>query len=64
VVPVRLAVLWGESCAVPSVSGRIPDRGGEACPGPLEVASFNDDVEELAQQMKAIELRLARSSSR
>ncbi|MDX7714400.1 ubiquinone biosynthesis accessory factor UbiJ [Aeromonas caviae] len=29
-------------------------------PGPLEVASFNDDVEELAQQMKAIELRLAR----
>lgn len=29
-------------------------------PGPLEVASFNDDVDELAQQMKAIELRLAR----
>ncbi|MFM4981099.1 ubiquinone biosynthesis accessory factor UbiJ [Aeromonas caviae] len=29
-------------------------------PGPLEVASFNDDVEELVQQMKAIELRLAR----
>lgn len=29
-------------------------------PGPLEVASFNDDVEVLAQQMKAVELRLAR----
>ena len=29
-------------------------------PGPLEVASFNDDVDELAQQMKAVELRLAR----
>ncbi|UCA11642.1 SCP2 sterol-binding domain-containing protein [Aeromonas enteropelogenes] len=29
-------------------------------PGPLEVASFNDDVEVLAQQLKAIELRLAR----
>ncbi|SIR34886.1 ubiquinone biosynthesis accessory factor UbiJ [Aeromonas hydrophila] len=29
-------------------------------PGPLEVASFNDDVELLAQQMKAVELRLAR----
>ncbi|MGL4717321.1 MAG: ubiquinone biosynthesis accessory factor UbiJ [Aeromonas sp.] len=29
-------------------------------PGPLEVASFNDDVEVLAQQLKAVELRLAR----
>lgn len=29
-------------------------------PGPLEVASFNDDVEVLAQQMKVVELRLAR----
>ncbi|PJG60336.1 ubiquinone biosynthesis accessory factor UbiJ [Aeromonas cavernicola] len=29
-------------------------------PGPLEVASFNDDVEALAQQLKAVELRLAR----
>ena len=29
-------------------------------PGPLEVASFNDDVELLAQQMKAVELRLTR----
>ncbi|MNG31630.1 hypothetical protein D3C76_686070 [compost metagenome] len=29
-------------------------------PGPLEVASFNDDVELLAQHMKAVELRLAR----
>lgn len=33
-------------------------------PGPLEVASFNDDVELLAQQMKAVELRLARFEQR
>lgn len=33
-------------------------------PGPLEVASFNDDVELLAQHMKAVELRLARLEQR
>ncbi|SIR63199.1 ubiquinone biosynthesis protein UbiJ [Aeromonas sp. RU39B] len=33
-------------------------------PGPLEVASFNDDVAELAEQLKATELRLARLEQR
>jgi len=33
-------------------------------PGPLEVASFNDDVELLAQQLKSVELRLARLEQR
>lgn len=31
-------------------------------PGPLEVASFSDDVDELQQWLKSIELRLARLS--
>lgn len=38
------------------IGGVLPSQMGI----PLEVASFNDDVELLAQQMKAVELRLAR----
>ena len=44
----------------PASSGRVSTEEARLALGPLEVASFNDDVEELAQQMKAIELRLAR----
>ncbi|MCS3461872.1 SCP2 domain-containing protein [Aeromonas sp. BIGb0445] len=33
-------------------------------PGPLEVASFSDDVDALAQRLKATELRLARLEQR
>ncbi|WP_060588033.1 ubiquinone biosynthesis accessory factor UbiJ [Aeromonas schubertii] len=33
-------------------------------PGPLEVASFNDDVEVLAERLRAVELRLVRLEQR
>ncbi len=45
---------------LPASAGQFLTEEARLAPGPLEVASFNDDVEVLAQQMKAVELRLAR----
>ena len=70
----RADLVGSGATVVASIWGRRPEDYAEAAelladflteearlaPGPLEVASFNDDVEVLAQQMKAVELRLAR----
>ncbi|BBT82613.1 ubiquinone biosynthesis protein UbiJ [Aeromonas veronii] len=49
-----------ELCRTRSQLAEYLTEEARLAPGPLEVASFNDDVEVLAQQLKAVELRLAR----
>ncbi|MGL5302726.1 MAG: ubiquinone biosynthesis accessory factor UbiJ [Aeromonas sp.] len=49
-----------EFCQSRSQLAEFITEEARLAPGPLEVASFNDDVEQLAQQLKRVELRLAR----